>query len=306
MKSLKGPSKHGYHSGVPEMFRCWQEYLLKYVRKIRIPGVQTPEPLAIGLRVHAGRARWFGSNFAQNEATWTSIKKAMLEEGENTALPLSESSLRFAQSIMEQFIEHWGRLPKPKVLAAEVEASTQLGEHPRTNRLDDISVYPGATQPMPGECKTTSGGIVELATQYKMHGQLLHQMVVLRGARDVVPRPKMALPPMTSVMLDIIKKGYGGKRHQFARVPINFTERSISWFAESLEKRLDAASTLDWNSKVQRSPACVRKEGNMTVECPFLRLCNHGRSAAGQYVTEDGMRLTDWAQSPGRETPPWD
>lgn len=120
------------------MYRCLKEYQLAFVRKIRVPQAITPEPLAVGLRVHAGRARWFSSGFKDFRDVWPSIKVAMIEEGEHTFLPLSESSLRFAQSIMEQFVEHWGRLPKPKVLAAEIEVSGMLGAHHRTNRLDDI------------------------------------------------------------------------------------------------------------------------------------------------------------------------
>lgn len=280
-----------------------KEYQLAWIRKIRVPQAITPEPLAVGLRVHAGRARWFSSNFRQDEVTWAGVKRAMLEEGEHTLLPLSESSLRFATSIMEQFIEHWGRLPKPRVLAAEIEVSGMVGNHLRTNRLDDISIHPGTTVPMPGECKTTSGGIDELATRYKMHGQLLHQMAVLRAQQAQAFGPPALT---TNVMMDIIKKGYGGKRHQFARVPIHFTERSIAWFGRALSAKLDEAKALTWNSKPHRSPACVRKEGNATIECPFLRLCNYGPQAAGHYVTEDGMRLTDWAPSPGKEVPPWD
>lgn len=311
--ATKGPSPNGYHSGVAEMYRCLKEYQYAFVRKVREPNATTPEPLAIGLRTHAGVAHWFGLGFATSQEAWASIKQAIADEAVGQPLPLSMTSERFALSILEQYVDFWSTQPRPRVLATEILIGpvpiVSGSKHLRTNRLDNLSYWSGdATAPMPGELKTTSGSIDDLIKRYRVHGQLLHQLAVLRARGGVTGKDGKLMPAPMTVMLDVVKKGYGGKRHQFARHPISLTERAVTGFAKSLDRKLDEATALTWNSKGDhlRSWLCVRKEGNMTVECPFLKLCLYGRSAAGHYVLPDGMRLTDWTPTGEQKVAPWD
>ena len=156
--------------------------------------------MAIGIMFHAGRARWFGDGFpppgdmvpARSGSGmvngWASIYQAVQEEAEKQPLPMPQGAEQEALNILTQYVAHYSKLPKPKVLAAELELGPLItyegSQEPHTIRLDDLSTYPDFAHALgSGEAKTTSGKPNTVYAHYNAnHGQLLKQMLVITEA----------------------------------------------------------------------------------------------------------------------------
>jgi hypothetical protein len=334
-----GPSKFGWHSGDDSLFRCEQEFVFKHLREIQRAGLrETPRAKAIGLLFHAGRARWFRLGFPlpndsvllptasgpQQVMAWDSIYQATQEEAEKQPLPMPQGAEQEALNILQQYVAHYSKLPKPKVLAAELEVGPIItfddredhalpGEgyckacdhdpclHWHTNRLDDISLYPDfANAEALGEAKTTSGKPSTVYAHYNAnHGQLLKQMLVVTEAIKQGKLPVAAEPKF--IVLDVVQKGYGGEKCKFERFLIHIEPYQLEWFARDLERVRQRRRELEANEKLgvdvdegyehaRRNPTACRRlvsgDGGqyVAVDCEYLNLCKFGRSAATEYV----------------------
>jgi hypothetical protein len=319
-----GPSQYGWHSGDQEMFRCEQEFVFKHLRKIQKAGIkETPRAKAIGLLFHAGRARWFAEHFPPANVGWASVYQAVIQEAARQPLPVPIGAEQEACNILQQYVSHYAKLPKPEVLAAElevgpivtVEGSSEL----HTNRLDDLSKYPDfAHAEAIGEAKTTSSKPNAVYAHYNAnHGQLLKQMLVVttaikQGKLEVVKAP-------IGIVLDVVQKGYGGAKCSFERFLITIEPYQLEWFARDLERvrqrrreleRLDPLVSGDRGShnlepEARRNPTACRRlvsgDGGqfIAVDCPYLALCKFGRSAATEYTVNGqpagAVRSNWWA-----------
>lgn len=308
----QGATAHGWHQIEP-IFRCYMEYKLASVVGARVPLLATPDPLGKGSIFHGGRDTWWSSGFKTDTKTVAKVMESMRKMREEMQPPIGIAALQDAQSYMQQYIEHWGVRPLPKVVGTEYNLgpiTLKAGQHwvlERTARLDDVAYYPEARgadgKPMLciGECKTTSVGVDDAANEYDLHGQLLMQMCLWKMA----PQGEAKHGPVSHVMLDVIKKGYGKEKCTFARVPIRVTERSLRSFVESMEWYLmQAARITEFTWVPRNNKQCTRQVGRMRLACPYRELCKHGDAAASAYVTRDGTSLaTKYADS---KVKPWD
>jgi hypothetical protein len=298
-----GPSKFGWHSGDADFWRCEQEGVFKHLRKITKAGLrETPRAKAIGLLFHAGRARWFRLGFPIDQ--WESIYQATQEEAEKQPLPMPTGAEQEALNILQQYVEHYSKLPKPKVLAAELEVGPIItcegSSELHTNRLDDISLYPDfANAEALGEAKTTSGKPSTVYAHYNAnHGQLLKQMLVVTEAIKQGKLPILKAP--IGIVLDVVQKGYGGEKCKFERFLITIEPYQLEWFARDLERarqrrrELEALETarnpFHPYASARRNPTACRRlvsgDGGqyVAVDCEYLNLCKFGRSAATEYT----------------------
>jgi len=317
-KNESGPSSAGWHAGDQEMFRCEQEFVFKHLRKIEKAGKkETPRAMAIGLMFHAGRARWFSNNFSDN---WQSVYQAVVQEASRQPLPIPIGAEQEACNILQQYVAHYSKLPKPKVLAAELEVGPIVtvdgSSELHTNRLDDLSLYPDfANAEAIGEAKTTSSKPSAVYAHYNAnHGQLLKQMLVVttaikQGKLKVVKAP-------IGIVLDVVQKGYGGAKCSFERFLITIEPYQLEWFARDLEQVRQRRRELEeveselkkapgnlragpafWElpalvaeKMARRNPTACRRlvsgDGGqfIAVDCDFINLCKFGRSAATEYV----------------------
>lgn len=308
-----GPSEFGWHSGDETLWRCEQEFVFKHLRNIAKAGIrETPRAKAIGLMVHAGRARWFAEHFPPREQGWDSIYEAVRAEVEAQPLPIPLGAEQEALNILTQYVDHYGKLPKPKVLAAELELGPLTvvdgSTEKHTIRLDDLSIYSDFANSLgPGECKTTSGKPMGVYQHYNAnHGQLLKQMLVVTKAIEngTLKVPKEPI----GVILDVIQKGYGGDKCHFERFLVTIEAYQLEWFSEDLEetrvrrRELEALEAAPWRShpdakgtpsyikRAKRNPTACRRlvsgDGGqfIAVDCDFLNLCKYGRGAATEYT----------------------
>lgn len=304
MSQASGPSLWGWHSGDETFWRCEQEGVFKFIRKVLKAGKrETPRAMAIGLLFHAGRARWFSEGFLDTEVGWASIYEAVRQEGEKQPLPIPVGAEQDALNLLRQYVDHYKSLPKPKVLAAEIEVGP-LATFPgsselHTNRLDDLSTYPDfAHAEALGEAKTTSGKPNTVYAHYNAnHGQLLKQMLVVteairQGILKIIKAP-------IGIVLDVAQKGYGGDKAHFERFLVTIEPYQLEWFARDLERtrqrrreleRIEADRDIEGDVGAKRNVTACRRlvsgDGGqyIAVDCEFLSLCKFGRAAAAEYV----------------------
>lgn len=308
-----GPTAEGWHA-ISDLFDCPKKYQFSQIRKIREPSNQLPSPLSIGLAFHAGRARWFTRNFSLSPETWTEIQGAIRHELARQELPSSLDSERRALIYMQEYMQYWGRLPKPQSIVTEhfigptpvLDLLHELGFSPtRTARLDDVSIYAeGGNGRWIGEAKTTSQTIDQSVDEYTLHGQPMLQLTLYKLA----PQGEQLHGPVDGVMLDITQKTYDKlKPAKFARVALSISSYALKWYAEELVERLKLAREIDWNSKPSRNIAsCTKSIGRARVACPFRELCRYGAAARGRFVDSNGLNLIAWRPSAGKEVPPWE
>ncbi len=304
-----GASEAGWH-GIEKIALCEKEYQYGQVRGIKRPSEFNPDHFSVGSIFHAGRARWFSRNFATGAKTWRLIKEACEEEAQNMELPVTFKATKQALVYLTEYIEHYRMLPKPRPIAAEYllgpakfKPSDPLYMF-RTARLDDVSHYDEAAgQLCIGESKTTGAGIQDVVTQYKLHGQPLLQYMLWK----VAPQGEAMHGPVAGTVLDITKKGYGGKKCQFSRVFVPFEPRVLEWFHNTLSHYLKRAAQIDWNTPTVRNiAACTRMGGRGRVSCDYIDLCSYGRSATIHYVMKDGSSLTKFKPDHERKEAPWE
>ncbi len=303
-----GRSEAGWHA-IESMFRCPKAYQFQEVRGLKAPVTHTPDHFTIGILFHAARARWFVKRFDTSKKTFNSILEAVEQEVELAKLPMSADAIERTMEIVELYVEHWSKRPAPKPVAAEYK----LGPSPfrvgdpfflhRTARLDDASYYPEAgDQLMLGESKTTSGDISDVVSQYTLHGQTMLQMLLWKMA----PQGEAMHGKAAGVVMDVVKKPYSKVRAKFERVPVFITDQALQWFSESLARKLRDASGVEWDSEVERNvEGCTYGAGRARVVCAYRELCQYGKRAAGQFVSNDGTRASLWSPKQGQTVPPW-
>jgi PD-(D/E)XK nuclease superfamily len=307
-----GPSGLGY-SEVEAYLRCPKEYQLGKVRGMSRPISQTPDYFAIGSFLHAGRARWFAEGMGLGDEVW----QKMIADVDNTRsgfpLPTSEEAYSTALRYLQEYVEHWSIREKPKIVAVEhmlgpVRIDTRMEDGiagtERTARLDDFGFYPEAGDKlMIGECKTTAGNIADVANQYTMHGQPGLQQLLWKLA----PQGEAMYGAVSGMILDVIQKGMGGKRCQFARLAVDVPERLMVIVRNELAKALVRKERVTWNSDEERRvTSCTRLIGKARVACAFRDVCLYGRAGTMGMTFEDGSPVPNWQASEGKEVPPWD
>lgn len=296
MKTESGPSRYGWHTGDEEVLRCLKEYQLH--QKYKVERVEEQKAaLNVGTLFHAGRARWFTQGFTDDPETWDSIIEAVRAESENLPHPVPPKDEGFALAIIRQYMDWWKTRPKPIPLATEktlgpVELSDDGELH--TVRLDDISDYGGYVAL--GEGKTTSGPISGVIAHYERNGgQLLKQMAVYVACGE-------PYGSVSGVMLDVARKGYGGKPCDFERHFVSITQQQIDSMVESLRWARAMRKRIDAGEPAPRSWQCNRVAGGVVVACPYVDLCKFGYAAAASY-TVNGQPMSEWQGEPGEE--PW-
>ena len=300
-----GASAAGYHN-IESYLKCPKRYQFDKVRGVRLPMSGTPTYFAVGAMVHAGRAAWFTSGFGTDEATLAHMHAEMDRVMAAYELPVPESAREEARRYIGEYVEHYAGRAHPKVIGAEYTLGpADVGDgEVRTARLDDIAFYPEMNGRLcVGEFKTTSTDIATTVLQYKLHGQPILQAMLWRAAMQGAAMHG----DVTGVMLDVMQKGYKGKRCQFARVFVEVTEHSRQWMSKLLARSIRDARAVTWDSDVERRvTSCTEMSGSRRVMCPYQPLCQHGRDAALEFVTADGARLTDFEPGEGRERMPWE
>jgi hypothetical protein len=302
-----GATEAGWHR-IQYALECMKK--LQFVlRGVHQPQVQTPDHFGVGIMYHAGRARWFSLRFATDEKAWMKIRDAVREAAASNKLPVSLKAEQDALALISAYIEHYKRLPKPNPIAAEYK----LGPTPiipgdqfsmRTAQLDDVSHYPEVSNWLCiGESKTTSTTVGDVENQYTVHGQTMLQMLLWKND----PNGEKKYGPVKGVMLDVAVKGYSGKPPKFGRVFVQITDYQLNWFARSLRGYLGAAAAVDWNTEAPRNPmSCTRMQGRGRIACEFRDLCKFGKSAAGNFVLEDGSSLLRFKPDEFRRVMPWE
>lgn len=301
-----GPSGLGY-SEIESYLRCPKEYQYEKIRGISRPTSSSPDYFAVGSFVHAGRARWFANKQRTDDETWQQIRADVQKTRESLPLPCSDDAERDALRYLQEYVDHWSVRPKPNIAAVEhLLGPVSLGDvsEPhlqRTARLDDFGFYPEAGGMAIGECKTTAAPISDCVNQYTLHGQPVLQKILW----DLAPQGKDTYGEVRGTVLDVIQKGYGGRRCQFARIFIEIQPRVQSWWHAELTKALQQKAAMKYHSVVERRiTSCTRLAGKARVACQFRDLCQHGESAAVQYVM-DGRGLHEW-QGSDTDPNPWD
>lgn len=308
-KSDGGATSAGWHS-IESFLRCPKEYQFKMVRGIHTPLVQTPDHFAVGSLYHAGRARWFALRFASDEAAWQKIKDAVQEESAVQKLPVSLDAERRALGLLQEYVDHYSRLPLPKPVAAEyfVGPAPMVKGDPfmlhRTARLDDVSFYPEAGGKLcVGESKTTSTDLNDTINQYTLHGQPILQLVLWKMS----PNGEAKYGPAAGIMLDIVKKPYGRDRCKFVREFVPVTDYTLQWYVRNMQRHLRAAAQIDWNADATRNiGSCTRMVGRARIACEFRDLCRFGKDGTSQYVMGDGQSLRSHKPEEGKEKYPWE
>jgi hypothetical protein len=305
----QGATSAGWHS-IESFLRCPKEYQFRQIRGLRVPSSQTPDYFAVGQLFHIMKAAWYESSFKQDDATLDAIRRLVAVEAAKAPLPITLEAERAALHYFEEYVEHWGPRTKPQVVAAEYDlgpAPLMKDDPPmlwRTARIDDVSRYAEAGGKLAiGEAKTTSTSINDTVQQYTLHGQPLLQALLWKNSKQ----GEATHGPIAGVVLDVVQKGYGGKRSQFARVFIETPERALKWFAVNLRAQLRAATLVDWNAEAPRHiHSCTRLVGRARVACEFRDLCMRGRSASVKYVMKDGSSLLNFKPDDERKVMPWD
>jgi len=99
---------------------------------------------------------------------------------------------------------------------------------------------------------------------------------------------------VAGVVLDVIKKGYKGKRCEFARVALTITEHQLEWYRRDLQAAVMKSREVKWDSQVERRvTSCTRTSGGRRVPCTYQALCQFGKSASLDYRMGDGSLLTE-------------
>lgn len=301
-----GASGAGF-SEIKPFLECPKAYQYGQVRGIYRPTSQTPDYFAVGGLVHAGRARWFADKQSTSAETWDRIRADVRSTREGYKLPVSEQAEVDALRYITEYVEHYSVRPKPNIVAVEhMLGPFKLGEaegSARTARLDDFGFYPEAGGLAIGECKTSSAPISDAINQYTLHGQPVLQKILW----DIAHQGAATYGPVKGIVMDIIQKGYAGKRCNFARIFVPVEERVQQWWQKWLLKALEGRNAVTWNSDEERRiSSCTRLEGKARVACQFRELCMFGKSAALEYAMKDGTLLSQWQPSEGKETAPWE
>lgn len=302
-----GPSGKGY-SEVETHLRCPKEDQFANVRKFGRAMTQIPDYFAVGSFMHAGRARWFAEQFSTSDETWKKIQQDIDAARAGFPLPCSEVAVSDALRYLQEYVEHWGVRERPRIVAVEhMLGPTELRQGApatvRTARLDDFGFYPEAGDKLAiGECKTTSASIADVANQYTLHGQPYLQKLLW----DRAPQGAATYGDVFGMVLDVIQKGYAGKRCQFARIVVPYYASVEAWWQRELSTALENRNA-GWDAQPERRiTSCTRLIGKARISCPYRDVCLHGKSGTIGMTFEDGAPVSGWQPSEGKTTAPWE
>lgn len=297
-----GPSGLGW-SEIAPFFRCPKEYEFARIKEIVVPTSATPDYFYVGSAFHAGRAAWLSRKCDMGSETDAFIESEIQRiraEYEAKLMPVNDKAVVDVRRYLTEYRDHYSMQPAPKTVAVEhLLGPVGFGGQDRTARLDDISYYHenGGTLCI-GECKTGSGTIAQTVNEYALHGQPLLQWLLWKKS----PQGEAQYGPIRAIVLDVIQKGYGGKKCNFGRVVITPEPFALKWFESSLANTLQQAYLI----KSQGFPAqrcitsCAKPRlgigGVQLSACPYRNLCTFGEGAAGEYTRKDGSPLLpgDW------------
>lgn len=311
-----GPSGLGW-SEIAPFFRCPKEYEFAKVKGIGLPQKSTPDYFFVGSAFHAGRAMWLTRKCAMESETDAAIAAEVTrvrKEYEDKLMPVSEQAVKDVTRYLTEYRDHYSMSPAPKTVAVEhllgPTPITYTGNRPlpeghdysflfRTARLDDVSYYHenGGTLCI-GECKTGSGTPAQTINEYQLHGQPLLQWILWHES----PQGAAQYGALSGIVLDVIQKGYGGKKCQFVRAVITPEPHAVKWFRAQLNTALYAIDELresgeHWHRNIT---SCAKPRlgpgGAQMGACPYRNLCTYGEAAAGDYTYADGspLKMGDW------------
>jgi len=290
-----GATSHGWHS-IEAFIRCPKEHQLASVRGIEPLSLEMRMPFAVGILLHAARAQWL--NDGGKGDLW---KKAIIEaEKREKRFPVNARDV--ALLTFAEYVRHWSVRPRFQVLAVEYELKPRgLAKNApewarRGARLDSIERDPQTGEIWAGEAKSTQQGPSKVHDNYLLHGQVLLQMA-LWGEEET-----KLFGPLAGVLLDVIKKHPEPKCYDRIKLRTADATHALEWFKRDMKGWLLQSQMVDWASKPERRPQCVRQYG----PCDFRDLCLGGKKHANEYVFRDGRRLTDWKPTAEEPTPPWE
>lgn len=293
-----GASGLGWSELVAYM-RCPKEYQYARVRRVISPKVATPDPLAIGQMVHAGRAAWLAKKCAMDSDTDCFVQQEMHRACEEHKLPVTPQAEKEAYRIVAEYREHWSMREAPRTVATEhLLGPVTLWDgdeeqHARTARLDDFGYYPEAGGKLViGELKTGADSPAQIMNEYQLHGQPLLQQLLWKRA----PQGEATWGAIAGVVFDVIQKGGGGKKCQFARIFVDAAPYALQWYQTWLKLAIRNSRAVTWDSDEARNiTACTRASGRGRVACTYRTLCEWGERASGDYTHEDGSPLKEGA-----------
>lgn len=297
-----GATAKGWHAMETFAAYCPKEHQFDKVRQVQPRGDTLPNPLGIGLMLHAARAQWLNDGYTGE--LWRKAMRGFHAEWErcNPRRPMTPDAFGIAERSFETYVKYWKLLPKPKVLAVEYELKPRAlaPEAPewayRGARLDSVEQWRGGI--WIGEMKSTSESANAVADTYALHGQLLLQMAL--WGKDEVAR----FGPLKGILLDVLKKANvtdNGKAYPRIAIPISNAPHALTWFRKDFTTWVMQASLIDWNTSPERRMNCMRPYG----ACKFRDICLRGRDGAMGFEFKDGQPLLEWKASAGKEVPPW-
>lgn len=302
----QGASPRGWHA-IEAMFHCGKKFELEHYWKVRRPMTMTPDALGVGGLFHQFRAHWFNSNFQTGAAYWETAKAFVEEAALLYALPVKDDTIRRTLHYADQYATYWSARVKPRVKHVEypLKASILPPEFDdRTARIDDVSEYPDSNWKLAvGECKTASTDFNRVISEYTLHGQPVKQVILWEAAEN----GERTYGPVEYVLLDIIIKGYGKEKCQFARSAVRVYDHTKNWFLPMLAHKVtEAQRIMDGNPGERNITSCTRAIGKMLVPCTYRDLCQRGKSATPAYVDSTGTALSSpkYTKMDGRK--PWD
>ncbi len=287
-----GASGEGWSEMVA--MRCEKEYQLAKVRGIYQPKTQTPAPLAGGTFVHAGRARWFAEKQSTSMETWAKIVADVDKARAELELPTAERVYKDALRWLTEYVEFWSVRPAPNIVAVEHflgPMKVDGDDTSRTARLDDFGFYEEAGGLAVGECKTAMS-LQGCITEYTLHGQPTLQQILWAAA----PQGEATYGPIKGTVLDIVEKGYAGKKCNFARVFLPLNANVILWAKKVISETLRRRSQITWETDAKRGgllSGCTKLLGGARIPCEFQNLCMFGEAAVHEYAFRDGRNLLE-------------
>lgn len=288
-----GPTPYGWHTLLATYARCPKEYEYEVVLGIRPPDPPNLSALYVGILFHAGRAAHFRNQDVEVEVRLAA--KALPNQTEaGDAMPR-------ALALVHEYRNWWAASTQPTVIGVEYELGPvklwPKAALPSSARLDLVARYHQYGNGLWwSEAKTTSAEPASVIAEYRLHPQILYGMCVW----DAAPQGRAIHGPLAGVVLDIVRKGYGGARPTFTRVPLTVTETAKKWFRTWVRRALYERNRIVMRKQHgRRNPlACTRFHGRMRTECPYLPLCARGKAGAVGFTLLDGTPIAEDPRQP--------
>lgn len=279
--SLRGWHKLGL------FLRCPKAYQYKVLNGIVPEQDIAPTALAVGTLTHAGREYYL----RKKNPNPHKLTDHMLHVADLQKIPVSMEARRQGLRYVHEYIEHYERYDlKPKTIATEyaltgsiTEKYGDLGE--RTARLDDVSRYKEAGGGLcVGEFKTTSGSVAECYKFYQFHGQPILQLLLWAASENGY----QTHGGVEGVCLDVMQKGSGAKKSQFARYILTFPDSVLIAMHRHLQHHIKRMAAIHAGKRAHRDPTgCSFTTGNGRVSsCEYKALCTLGDSVSRMYLKE--------------------